>query len=183
MPLYFILGSSITNQVETRNKVKTGLLLLVTVFALTSSTLYIAAPTLVKAMAQSPDLLEVTTDYIRVEIFGFFVQSVNDFLIIPVQLMKLNKVLLISLLLKMILTISLDIPALKINCGPPTANLWSDWSPQKRVNRDKLDQRQNVRKSRFSSTVLLITPLSTQNHHSKSVEFGSNFKFSQICQI
>ena len=40
-------------------------------------------------------------------------------------------------------------PALKINCGPPTANLWSDWSPQKRVNRDKLDQRQNVRKSHF----------------------------------
>jgi len=74
------------------------------------------------------------------------------------------------------------IPALKINCGPPTANLWSDWSPQKRVNRDKLDQRQNVHKSRFLSTVLLITPLSTQNHHSKSVEFGSNFKFSQICQ-
>ena len=24
----------------------------------------------------------------------------------------------------------------------PTANLWPDWSPQKRVNRDKLDQRQ-----------------------------------------
>ena len=109
MPLYFILGSTITNQVETRNKVKTGLLLLVTVFALTSSALYLAAPILVKAMAQSPDLLEVTTDYIRVEIFGFFVQSVNDFLIIPVQLMKLNKVLLISLLMKMILTISLDI--------------------------------------------------------------------------
>ena len=109
MPLYFILGSTITNQVETRNKVKTGLLLMVSVFALTSSTLYVAAPTLVKAMAQSPGLLEVTTDYIRVEIFGFFVQSVNDFLIIPVQLMKLNKVLLISLLLKMILTISLDI--------------------------------------------------------------------------
>ena len=46
-------------------------------------------------------------------------------------------------------------PALKINCGPPTANLWSDWSPQKRVNRDKLDQRQKMRKSCFLSTVLL----------------------------
>ena len=109
MPLYFILGSTITNQAETRNKVKTGLLLLVTVFALTSSLLYFAAPSLVKAMAQSPNLLEVTTDYIRVEIFGFFLQSINDFLIIPVELMKLNKVLLISLLLKMILTIFLDI--------------------------------------------------------------------------
>ena len=32
-------------------------------------------------------------------------------------------------------------PALKISWGPPTANLWPDWSPQKRVNRDKLDQR------------------------------------------
>ena len=109
MPLYSILGSTITNQAETRNKVKTGLLLLVAAFALSSGALYVAAPTLVKAMAQNPDLLEVTTDYIRVEIFGFFVESVNDFLIIPVKLMKLNKVLLISLLLKMILTISLDV--------------------------------------------------------------------------
>ena len=32
-------------------------------------------------------------------------------------------------------------PALKISWGPPSANLWPDWSPQKRVNRDKLDQR------------------------------------------
>ena len=24
---------------------------------------------------------------------------------------------------------------------PPSANLWPDWYPQKRVNRDKLDQR------------------------------------------
>ena len=33
-----------------------------------------------------------------------------------------------------------DNPALKISWGPPTANLWPDWSPQQRVNRDKLDQ-------------------------------------------
>ena len=33
---------------------------------------------------------------------------------------------------------------------PPTAKLWPDWSPQKRVNRDKLDQRQKMIKSRFN---------------------------------
>jgi len=44
----------------------------------------------------------------------------------------------------------IGIPALKISWGPPTANLWPDWSPQKRVNRDKLDQRQKMRKSRFN---------------------------------
>ena len=43
-----------------------------------------------------------------------------------------------------------DFPALKISWGPPTANLWPDWSPQKRVNHDKLDQRQKMRKSRFN---------------------------------
>ena len=109
MPLYFILGGTITDLIETRNKVKTGLVLLSGVFAITSGAVYLAVPTLVEAMAQSPDLMEVTIDYIRVEIFGFFVESVNGFLIIPVQLMKLNKVLLISLLLKLLLTISLDI--------------------------------------------------------------------------
>ena len=41
-------------------------------------------------------------------------------------------------------------PALKISWGPPTANLWPDWSPQKRVNCNKLDQRQKMRKSRFN---------------------------------
>ena len=41
-------------------------------------------------------------------------------------------------------------PALKIHCSPPTANLWSGWSPQKRVTRDKLNQQQKVRKSCFN---------------------------------
>ena len=109
MPLYFILGGTINDHIETRNKVKTGFVLLGGLFVLSSGALFAAAPALVKAMAQSPDLIEVTTDYIRIEIFGFFVESINGFLIIPVKLMKLNKVLLISLLLRLILTISLDI--------------------------------------------------------------------------
>ena len=33
-------------------------------------------------------------------------------------------------------------PVLKIDSGPPTVNLWSDWSPQKHVNRDKWNQQQ-----------------------------------------
>ena len=109
MPLYFILGSTITNQVETRCKVKTGILMLIIAFALISGVLYVTAPSLVKVMAQSPNLVEVTTDYIRVEIFGFFMESLNSFLLIPIQLLKLNKVLLISLILKLVLTISLDV--------------------------------------------------------------------------
>ena len=43
MPLYFILGSTITNQVETRCKVKTGILMLIIAFALISAVLYATA--------------------------------------------------------------------------------------------------------------------------------------------
>ena len=46
------------------------------------------------------------------------------------------------------------LPALKISWGPPTANLLPDWSPQKCVNRNKLDQRQKVRKSCFNHQFL-----------------------------
>ena len=49
--------------------------------------------------------------------------------------------------IKLVKSVEPLVPALKTNCGPPTANLWSDWSPQKRVNHDKLNQRQKVRKS------------------------------------
>ena len=58
MPLYFILGNTITDQNETRNKLKTGLAIIVAVFALTTGTLFLAAPSLVKAMAQSPNLVK-----------------------------------------------------------------------------------------------------------------------------
>ena len=48
------------------------------------------------------------------------------------------------------LLIEVQRPALKINWGPPTANLWPGWSPQKRINRDKLYPRQKMRKSHFN---------------------------------
>ena len=43
----------------------------------------------------------------------------------------------------------LKTPALKINCGPSTANLWSDLSPQKPINHDKMNLRQKVWKPGF----------------------------------
>ena len=64
MPLYFILGGTINDHIETRNKVKTGFVLLGGLFVLSSGALFAAAPALVKAMAQSPDLIEVTTSQV-----------------------------------------------------------------------------------------------------------------------
>lgn len=109
LPLYFTLGATITSLVETRNKMKTGLLVLLVIFACASAALYLAAPWLVEAMAQASNLLEETTSYIRLEIFGFFILSISRFLEIPLELMKLKWSLLASLLLRMALTVLLDV--------------------------------------------------------------------------
>ena len=65
-------------------------------------------------------------------------------------------------------------PALKISWGPPTANLWPDWSPQKRVNCNKLDQRQKMRKSRFNHQFCSKTCFNHQYYNimSNILQFG-----------
>ena len=109
MPLYFLLGSSITDISVTRNNVKTGLGVLCLFFSCTSGLLYLLAPSLVQAMAQDSNLREATTRYIRLEIFGLFLESINSFLTIPLQLLDMSGALLYCLLLKFSLTIFLDL--------------------------------------------------------------------------
>ena len=57
---------------------------------------------------------------------------------------------------------------------PPTANLLTDWSPQKRVNRDKLDQWQKMCKSRFNHKFCSKTCFNHQYYNimSNILQFG-----------
>ena len=45
----------------------------------------------------------------RIEVFGFIFSSLNKFLLIPIELLLLNKVIIASLILKFILTVLLDV--------------------------------------------------------------------------
>ena len=109
MPLYFTLGSSISNLQVTGCKVVTGAAVTAAVFSLAAAALYFLMPALVRLMGQDEALFEETVSYVRIEIFGFIFLSVNSFLLIPVKLLLLNRAVLASLVLKLVLAVVLDL--------------------------------------------------------------------------
>ena len=109
LPLYFTIGQTLTDPVITANKIKTGVMVIVVLFSLATIILYVSMPYLVTMMAQDSDLFDQTVSYIRKELVGQIFSSVNSFLLIPVQLMLMNRTIACCLLLKMILTIVLDV--------------------------------------------------------------------------
>jgi len=109
LPLYYTFGQTIENIEITVNKLKTGFLVISIVFVISCGILYIIIPSLVQLMAQNQDLATETTEYVRIEIFSFFFTSVNGFLMIPVELLMMKRAILSCLLLKVILTIILDV--------------------------------------------------------------------------
>ena len=73
------------------------------------SALYFFMPNLVKLMAQNEDLLLETTSYVQIEIFGLLLESLNGFLLIPLEFLKMKKALLSCLVIKLFLTVIFDL--------------------------------------------------------------------------
>ena len=109
MPLYFTLGSSISDLRVTGSKVVTGAAVTAAVFSLAAAGLYFLMPALVRLMGQDEALFQETVSYVRIEIFGFIFLSLNSFLLIPVKLLLLTRALLAALVLKLVLAVVLDL--------------------------------------------------------------------------
>ena len=67
LPLFYLLGKSLTDKEEFVNKVRTGLLVTALVYMLLSVVIIVAAEPLVTWMAQDKELIQDTVDYIRLE--------------------------------------------------------------------------------------------------------------------
>ena len=109
LPLYYTFGQTIEDLNTTFNKIKTGFLVIIIIFIISCGVLYVSIPSLVHLMAQNQALIAETTEYVRIEIFSFFFNSLNDFLMIPVELMMMKRAIIICLLVKVVLTIILDL--------------------------------------------------------------------------
>ena len=109
LPLYFTFGQTIQDINTTLNKLKSGLLIISVVLLISCGILYASIPSLAIMMAQHQDLVIQTTEYVRIEIFSFFLESINDFLMIPMKLLIMNREISCCLIVKVALTIILDI--------------------------------------------------------------------------
>ena len=65
MPLCYTFGNTIDDLSVTSNKIKTGSLIIISVFSIIAVILYFLMPILVEAMGQNKDLVQETVNYTR----------------------------------------------------------------------------------------------------------------------
>ena len=100
LPLYFCLGNSLNDIKETKNKVKTGILVATLVyFAFSAATSALAWP-LIKIMGQNETLHEVTVDYIRIELISIVFGSLSKILMVVFVMLEWNGMLYLILIIQ-----------------------------------------------------------------------------------
>ena len=121
LPLFFFVGKVATDKKEFTNRLKTGLLLSLGIYAVFSAVIMIFAEPMLSAMAASPDILADSATYIRIEsvanIFGIL------FSFVSVALVSLGKDKLVYLLtgVKLVLCVLSD--TFLVSTLPCSANL------------------------------------------------------------
>lgn len=108
LPLFFLIGKTIQNKDETRNKIKTGSITLFGLIFMFSLTLFIFTEGIVTAMAQNTNLIAGTVSYIRYELVGVLFANLVKFFMVILILKEFKKDIYILLLIQMIFTIIFD---------------------------------------------------------------------------
>lgn len=108
LPLFFLIGLSLTNKQDLTNKVKVGLLITFSIYLLLSVFMMMFTRPLINLMAQDNALVDATVNYIRLEVIANLLITVVKFLTITLIMMDKKKILYIILLTQMILSIILD---------------------------------------------------------------------------
>jgi len=108
LPLFFLIGKTISNEEETKNKVKTGIITIFSIIFIFCLIMYIFAEPIVVGMAQDSGLVTETVSYIRLELIGILFSNIVKFLMVLFVLKELNMDIYIVLVIQMVLTIVLD---------------------------------------------------------------------------
>lgn len=108
LPLAFILGQVINDKTQFSQRMSLSLILFTITYALMTLLVIVLAPTLLTMMQHTPELLETTTDYIRLESIAIFISSIFTFCSLVFVLKNNQKALYLLLLAKTVLTILFD---------------------------------------------------------------------------
>ena len=108
LPLFFILGKSLSNKQELENKIRSGLLLTGIIYSGLSLILIIFAKEFIILMAQNVNLIDATVQYIRLETIAALLSTLFRFMFVVLILIKKDIYLYITLGIQMVLSILLD---------------------------------------------------------------------------
>ena len=109
LPLFYFIGKAIFDKKELTNRVKTGLLISFGIYLIISSIVFIFAEPLLKIMATSPDIIELSVQYIRIETIANIFNILSSFTLIVLVTLGKDKFVYILTGTKLIVSIIFDI--------------------------------------------------------------------------
>ena len=108
LPLFYLMGKSLSNKLELSNKVKTGLIITIGIYTFISIFIFLFIEPLTIFMVQKKELIDATVSYIRFETIASIFLTAVQFLLLVLITIKKETYLYIFLLLQMILSIFSD---------------------------------------------------------------------------
>lgn len=108
LPLFHLIGKSLSNKSDLENKVKTGLIISATIYFLISVTIFTLAKPMLNFMAQKPVLIEASVIYIRLESVAIFLSVAYQFIAIVFISLRKHKPLVYLLCCQLVTTIISD---------------------------------------------------------------------------
>ena len=108
LPLFFFVGKITNDKVEFTNRLKTGLLTTLCIYTVLSAVIIIFARPLLQLMAASPDILDASTTYIRIESVANIFGILYSFACVALVAVEKEKLVYILTGAKLILSIISD---------------------------------------------------------------------------
>jgi hypothetical protein len=108
LPLFFLLGKSLLDRDATLNKLKTGLTATFAIYAGFTALIAVFAQPLVTWMAQDPEQVPATVEYIRLEMIAATLLNAVRFLTIFFVLLDWRRVIYTVLAIQVLVSVSMD---------------------------------------------------------------------------
>lgn len=121
LPLFYLLGKSLSDRSEFNNKVRTGLSVTAAIYLIVSVVIIICAKPLVVLMAQDESLIEATIEYVRLETVAALFSTLWRFLMLVLVTLKKDLYIYIVLSVQMLISILLD--TFLVSTLPVSANI------------------------------------------------------------
>ena len=108
LPLFYLFGKSLSNTEEFENKVQTGFIVILGIMACLSAILFIYSQNIVIFMEQSEQIVERTTQYIRLETIAIMFATLVKYMMVVIISLNKDKYIYGLLVVQMTLSILLD---------------------------------------------------------------------------
>lgn len=108
LPLFFLLGKSLSDKDEFANKVRTGLAITAGIYLIVSVFIIVCAKPLVVLMAQDELLIQATVEYVRIETIAALFSTLWRFMLLVLVTLRKDTYIYMVLGVQMVLSILFD---------------------------------------------------------------------------